>query len=75
MSTASTTPGSPAPSNTAASPRPKQFEQQLAPALAHWFNHQTHHRGQVHALLTGLVGQAPELDLLYFQRLSAKSAA
>ena len=54
---------------------PEQFEQQLAPALAHWFNHQTHHRGQVHALLTGLVGEAPELDLLYFQRLSAKPAA
>ena len=53
---------------------PQQFEQQLSPALAHWFNHQTHHRGQVHALLTGLVGQAPELDLLYFQRLSAKPA-
>src|ERR1700716_3837020 len=26
---------------------PEQFEQQLAPALAHWSNHQTHHRGQV----------------------------
>jgi len=50
---------------------PEQFEQQLSLALAHWFNHQTHHRGQVHALLTGLVGKAPELDLLYFQRLSA----
>ena len=44
---------------------PEVFEQALAPALAHWFNHQTHHRGQVHALLTGLVGRAPELDLLY----------
>jgi uncharacterized damage-inducible protein DinB len=54
---------------------PEEFEQQLAPALAHWLNHQTHHRGQVHALLTGLVGKAPELDLLYFQRLSAKPAA
>jgi uncharacterized damage-inducible protein DinB len=54
---------------------PEQFEQQLAPALAHWFNHQTHHRGQVHAVLTGLVGKAPELDLLFFQRLSAKPAA
>ena len=53
---------------------PEQFEQQLAPALAHWFNHQTHHRGQLHALLTGLVGTAPELDLLFFQRLSAKAA-
>jgi uncharacterized damage-inducible protein DinB len=48
---------------------PEEFEQQLAPALAHWFNHQTHHRGQVHALLTGLSGKAPELDLLMFQRL------
>jgi uncharacterized damage-inducible protein DinB len=47
----------------------------MAPALAHWFNHQTHHRGQVRALLTGLVSQAPELDLLIFQRLSAKPAA
>lgn len=54
---------------------PEEFEQALAPALAHWFNHQTHHRGQVHALLTGLLGQAPELDLLYFQRLAAKPVA
>jgi len=54
---------------------PEEFEQQLAPALAHWFNHQTHHRGHVHALLTGLVGEAPELDLLIFQRQSVKSAA
>ena len=54
---------------------PEVFEQKLAPALAHWFNHQTHHRGQIHGLLTGLVGQAPELDLLFYQRLSAKSAA
>jgi uncharacterized damage-inducible protein DinB len=52
----------------------EEFEQQLAPALAHWFNHQTHHRGQVHAVLTGLVGAAPELDLLVFQRLWARSA-
>lgn len=54
---------------------PQQFEQQLAPALAHWFNHQTHHRGQAHALLTGLVSEAPELDLLFFQRLAAKADA
>ena len=53
---------------------PEQFEQPLAPALAHWFNHQTHHRGQVHALLTGLAGGAPELDLLFYQRLAAKPA-
>ncbi|MGA8900855.1 DinB family protein [Bradyrhizobium sp.] len=53
---------------------PQEIEQQLAPALAHWFNHQTHHRGQVHTLLTGLVGEAPELDLLFFQRLAATGA-
>jgi uncharacterized damage-inducible protein DinB len=53
---------------------PEAFEQQLAPALAHWFNHQTHHRGQVHALLTGLTGTAPELDLLFFQRQAAQTA-
>jgi uncharacterized damage-inducible protein DinB len=49
---------------------PEPQEQALAPALAHWFNHQTHHRGQVHCLLTGLVGNAPELDLLFYQRLA-----
>jgi uncharacterized damage-inducible protein DinB len=53
---------------------PEEFEQALAPALAHLFNHQTHHRGQVHALLTGLVGEAPELDLLFYQRLAVKPA-
>ncbi len=50
--------------------QPGFIEQQLCAALAHFFNHQTHHRGQAHALLTGLVGRAPELDLLIFQRLA-----
>jgi uncharacterized damage-inducible protein DinB len=45
-----------------------EIEQPLAPALAHFFNHQTHHRGQVHCLLTGLAGEAPSLDLIHFQR-------
>lgn len=48
--------------------RDVEVTQKLAPALAHFFNHQTHHRGQVHALLTRLTGEAPELDLIYFQR-------
>jgi uncharacterized damage-inducible protein DinB len=48
----------------------KQITQALAPALDHFFNHQTHHRGQAHALLTGLRGRdfAPSLDLLLYQR-------
>ena len=52
-----------------------EYVQPLWPALAHWFNHQTHHRGQAHAVLTGLLGKAPELDLLIFQRLMQPSGA
>jgi uncharacterized damage-inducible protein DinB len=54
---------------------PEPQVQALAPALAHWFNHQTHHRGQAHAILTGLTGEAPELDLLFYQRLVARGEA
>ncbi len=49
---------------------PEVFEQPLAPALAHLFNHQTHHRGQAHAILTGLGKPGPVLDLLAYQRLA-----
>ena len=48
---------------------PEEFVQPLMPALDHWLNHQTHHRGQAHMILTSLGKTAPELDLLYFQRL------
>lgn len=45
---------------------PEPVTLQLGPALAHLFNHQTHHRGQAHAILTRLTGKAPPLDLIYF---------
>lgn len=48
--------------------RPQDIAQPLAPALLHVFNHQTHHRGQAHALLTRLTGAAPSFDLIVFQR-------
>ena len=51
----------------------QEVTQPLAPALAHLFNHQTHHRGQAHAILTRLTGDAPALDLIYFQRKTPKS--
>jgi uncharacterized damage-inducible protein DinB len=35
-------------------------------ALAHFFNHQTHHRGQAHCLLSGTPVAPPPIDLLYF---------
>ncbi|HWK65671.1 MAG TPA: DinB family protein [Rhizobiaceae bacterium] len=44
------------------------ISQRLAPALAHFFNHQTHHRGQAHAVVTALGQPSPVLDLVAFQR-------
>jgi uncharacterized damage-inducible protein DinB len=46
----------------------RTMSQRLAPSLAHLFNHQTHHRGQIHAALTRLGTDAPSLDLSQFQR-------
>ena len=36
----------------------------LIQILGHVFNHQTHHRGQVHALLSGTAVAPPSLDLI-----------
>ena len=46
----------------------RTVSQRLAPALAHVFNHQTHHRGQAHAILTILGRPSVPLDLMLFQR-------
>jgi len=54
---------------------PADIEQVLAPALDHFFNHQTHHRGQAHGLLSHAGISPPPLDLLYFMRLQASAAA
>ena len=37
-------------------------------ALIHMFNHQTHHRGQVHTILTSLGKPSLTLDLIYIVR-------
>lgn len=47
---------------------PVRITQPLAPAFDHFFNHQTHHRGQAHMLLTRITGDAPSLDLIGLQR-------
>ena len=45
-------------------------------ALVHFFNHQTHHRGQAHAILTRLgVAEPPPLDLLVMQREARRAGA
>ena len=38
------------------------FEEALPAVLAHLFVHQTHHRGQVHAMLSGTRAAPPQLD-------------
>jgi uncharacterized damage-inducible protein DinB len=49
---------------------PSDVTQPRRSALAHFFNHQTHHRGQAHGLLTMIGGRpaTPSLDLVLFQR-------
>jgi len=47
----------------------KRFQQARAEILAHLFNHQTHHRGQAHTILSICTGrEPPSLDLLGMQR-------
>ncbi|WP_243267610.1 DinB family protein [Sulfitobacter sp. DSM 110093] len=36
-----------------------------AQCVMHFFNHQTHHRGQVHAMLTAAGQEAPVTDLIF----------
>ena len=52
---------------------PKEFSQRLGVALLHVFNHQTHHRGQAHAILTGFGRAAPGFDLVTYQRENGHS--
>ena len=47
---------------------PTSVTQRLGSALSHFFNHQTHHRGQCHMILTSLGKPSLALDLIYFQR-------
>ena len=47
----------------------RTFRQEIGPALTHFFNHQAHHRGQVHAGLTiAGIKEPTSLDLLILQR-------
>jgi len=56
---------------------PAIIEQPLASALDHFFNHQTHHRGQAHALLSAAIGNdaAPSFDLIIYQRETGRARA
>jgi uncharacterized damage-inducible protein DinB len=41
----------------------REMTMQVAPLVAHLFNHQTHHRGQVHAMLTRFGARTGDTDL------------
>lgn len=49
----------------------KTFTTPVVQVLAHVFNHQTHHRGQAHDLLTQTSVAPPELDLIFYLRDAA----
>lgn len=55
--------------------QPLIVEQPLWEALAHVFNHQSHHRGEVRGMLTQLGGRVQPIDLMYFQRESRVNVA
>jgi uncharacterized damage-inducible protein DinB len=48
--------------------RGERFRTPLRIVLGHLFNHQTHHRGQAHGLLSQTPVPPPELDLIFFVR-------
>lgn len=43
----------------------RELSQPLAHCVAHMFNHQTHHRGQIHAMVTAAGLNAPVSDLAF----------
>ncbi len=54
---------------------PVVIQQAMGAALVHVFNHQTHHRGQVHTFIT-MLGKTPHpLDLVHYQRETGLSIA
>ena len=45
------------------------FTDRLDLLLGHLFNHQTHHRGQAHGIISALGHTPPSMDLIYFSRI------
>lgn len=53
--------------------RGEEFSTPIRLVLGHLFNHQTHHRGQVHDLLSQTAVPPPELDLMIFVRTAGST--
>lgn len=43
----------------------REMQTPMAGAIVHFFNHQTHHRGQIHAMVTSAGQKAPVSDLIF----------
>jgi len=43
----------------------RDISKSLSMCVVHFFNHQTHHRGQVHAMLTGMGRKTMDTDLVF----------
>ena len=43
----------------------RDMEQPIDVCIMHFFNHQTHHRGQIHAMLTAAGATAPVTDIIF----------
>jgi uncharacterized damage-inducible protein DinB len=52
----------------------KRQQTPLRLVLGHLFNHQTHHRGQVHGLLSQTKVAPPSLDLIHYLREAAAAS-
>ena len=50
----------------------REVTRPLALCVTHFFNHQTHHRGQVHALLTAAGARTADTDLFLMPGLDAR---
>jgi uncharacterized damage-inducible protein DinB len=57
-----------------ANTRGEKQHTQLRLVLGHFFNHQTHHRGQAHALLSHAGIAPPPLDLIFYLREPAAAS-
>ena len=56
-------PGSPRTSPGSAAPPRREISARKGLLVTHFFNHQTHHRGQAHAMLTAAGQQTGDTDL------------
>ena len=56
-------------------PDGKQYPERAVDVLAHLFQHDVHHRGQIHAMLAGTAVPPPQLDEFFLRQDAPLRAA